>query len=129
MSDEEKDGVGYGRPPRKTRWKPGQSGNSKRRYAARKLNPLELLEKQLGALITITSNGEDRKVSKLEAILWQLYAKMLSGDRRALAVLTKYEKFGALNSKRTVELVFVDNDYTQALADGAPLKAKDDENE
>jgi hypothetical protein len=122
MSDEEDEKVGYGRPPMKNRWKPGESGN-KPRNTARKPNPLELLERKLAERITITSKGEDRKVSKLEAILLQLYTKMLSGDRRALAVLTKYEKFGALNSKKAVEFVFVENDYTQAFADRAP---KDD---
>jgi hypothetical protein len=120
MSDEEDEKPGYGRPPMKNRWKLGQSGNSGRRNTARKPDPLQLLERKLAERITITSNGEDRKVSKLEAILWQLYAKMLSGDRRALAVLTKYEKFAALNSKKAVELVFVENDYTQAFADRAP---------
>ena len=125
MSDEEDEKVGYGRPPMKTRWKRGQSGNSGRRHSTGKPNPLELLERKLAEriTITITSNGEDRKVSKLEAILWQLYMKMLSGDRRALVVLMKYEKFGALNSKKAVEFVFVEDDYTQAFADRAP---KDD---
>jgi hypothetical protein len=66
-------------------------------------------------------------VSKLEAILWQLYRKMLSGERRALAVWLKYAKFFAQDSETKVVIEFVDNDYTRALAAQASKKRTDDE--
>jgi hypothetical protein len=119
--------VGYGRPPRKSRWKLGETGNRKRRYSNRRPSALEFLEKQLAEPVPITIGDEDHKVSKLEAILWQLYRKMLSGERRALAVWLKYAKFFAQDSETKVVIEFVDNDYTRALAAQASKKRTDDE--
>jgi Family of unknown function (DUF5681) len=119
--------VGYRRPPRKTRWKPGQSGNPKRRYSARRYSALEFLEKQLNELVMVTSGGADLKVSKFEAILWQLHRKILSGDRRALAAWLKYEKVVERNSEIKVKIEFIDNGYTQALsAQGAKKRANNE---
>jgi hypothetical protein len=75
----------------------------------------------------MTSEGVSRKVSKLEAILWQLYLKMLSGDRRALAVWLKYAKSFAQDSETKVVPQFVEDDYTLALAAKASKKRTDDE--
>ena len=119
--------VGYGRPPRKNRWKPGETGNRKRRYANRRPSGLEFLEKQLADPVSITIGDETHKASRLEAILWQLYRKMLSGERRALAVWLKYAKFFAQDSETKVVIEFVDNDYTRALAAQASKKRADDE--
>ena len=126
-SDSKKERVGYGQTPRKTRWKPGQPGNPKRRYPARRLSALDFLEKQLADSVPITSEDTDSKISKLEAILLQLYRKMLSGDRRALAVWLKYAKFFAQNSETKVEIEFVENDYTRALTAKASKKETDDD--
>jgi Family of unknown function (DUF5681) len=123
MSDHSDDEpVGYGRPPRKTRWKPGQSGNPKRRYSRRRYSALEFLEKQLNDFVIVTSGEVDLKVSKFEAILWQLHRKMLSGDRRALAVWLKYEKFVEQNSETKLKIEFIDTGYTQALSAQASKK-------
>jgi len=119
--------VGYGRPPRKNRWKPGETGHRKRRYSNRRPSALEFLEKQLAEPVPITIGDEDHKVSKLEAILWQLYRKMLSGERRALAVWLKYAKFFAQDSETKVAIEYVENDYTRALAAQASKKRTDDE--
>jgi hypothetical protein len=117
MTDDSDDElVGCGRPPKHSRWLKGQTGNRKRQYARRKISPLELIEKELAELIPITSTDGDQKVPKLMAILLQLNQKMLLGDRRALAVLMKFEALAARNSEQKVQLEYVDNDYTQALS-------------
>ena len=118
--------VGYGRPPRKNRWKPGETGNRKRRYSNRRPSALEFLEKQLAEPVPITIGDENHKVSKLEAILWQLYRKMHSGERRALAVWLKYAKFFAQDSETKVVIEFVDNDSTRALAAQAKKRTNDE---
>jgi hypothetical protein len=114
--------VGYGRPPRKTRWKPGQNGNPKRRCSRRRHSALEFLQKQLDDLVMVTGGEAELKVSKFEAILWQLYQKMLSGNGRALAVWLKYKKFVEQNSEAKLKIEFIDNGYTQALSTRAPKK-------
>jgi hypothetical protein len=55
----------------------------------------------------VTGGEAGLKVSKFEAILWQLYRKMLSGDRRALAVWLKYKKFVEHNSEAKVKIEFI----------------------
>jgi hypothetical protein len=122
MSNSDDGAVGYRQPPRKTRWKSGQSGNPKRRYSTRRYSALEFLEKQLDEVVMVTSGEADLKVSKFEAILWQLCRKVLSGDRRALGVLLKYEKFVQQNLETTVKIEFIDNGYTQALSARASKK-------
>jgi Family of unknown function (DUF5681) len=121
------DPVGYGRTPRRTRWKPGQCGNPKRRYSARRYSALQFLEKQLNDLVMVTRGETDLKVSKFEAILWQLHRKILSGDRRALAVWLKYEKFVEQNSETNLKIEFIDNGYTQALSAQGKKKRTGDE--
>jgi Family of unknown function (DUF5681) len=128
MADEsDHEPVGYGRPPRKCRWKPGETGNRKRRYSNRRPSALEFLENQLAEPVPITIGDDDHKVSRLEAILWQLYRKMLSGERRALAVWLKYAKFFEQDSETKVAIEFVDNDYTRALAAQASKTGTNDE--
>jgi hypothetical protein len=45
--------------------------------------------------------------------------KGVSGNQRALKVLLKYQEFARQNSEPRLEVTFVDNDYTRALA-GVP---------
>ncbi len=80
--------VGYGRPPKRSRFKPGQSGNPKGRPKGRK-NIHTILEETLFRLVTITENGRKRKVPAIEALFLSLLRKSLDGDMRALEKLTK----------------------------------------
>ncbi len=80
--------VGYGRPPKRGRFKPGQSGNPKGRPRGRK-NIHTILEETLFRLVTITENGRKRKVPAIEALFLSLLRKSLDGDMRAFEKLTK----------------------------------------
>ncbi len=80
--------VGYGRPPKRSRFKPGQSGNPKGRPRGRK-NIHTILEETLFRLVTITENGRKRKVPAIEALFLSLLRKSLDGDMRAFEKLTK----------------------------------------
>jgi hypothetical protein len=110
--------VGYGRPPKETRWKKGQSGNPKRRYPARSHNTVEMIDRFFSTQVGLSVNGEEKKVSTLEAIILQLWLREIAGDRRALDVRLKYEAFARATSEPSVEMIFVDNAYTRALASG-----------
>jgi hypothetical protein len=118
---------GYKRPPEKGRWKKGQSGNPRRRYPARSISAVEMIDGELLRPIDIVENGETRRVSTLEAIVLQLWRKEVSGDRRALSVRLKYQEFARQNAKQGVEITFVDSDYTRALAAGGPTASTADE--
>ena len=80
--------VGYGRPPKRGRFKPGQSGNPKGRPRGRK-NIRTIFEETLYKPVTVTENGRKRKAPAIEALFLSLLRKSLDGDMRALEKLTK----------------------------------------
>jgi len=85
--DDERDyEVGYGKPPRHTRFEPGRSGNPRGRPPSAK-NIKTLLSKALNELVVVTEPGGRRKVSKREAIVTQLVKRSAKGDYKAIQIL------------------------------------------
>jgi hypothetical protein len=82
-------GVGYAKPPRKNRFKPGKSGNPKGRPKGSK-NFTTVLEKELRAHVAITENGRQGKATKLEAMVKQIVNRAASGDSKAMQALLKH---------------------------------------
>ena len=78
--------VGYGKPPRHTRFAKGQSGNPRGRPCGAK-NFNTLLEEALDETVTVTENGGRRKVSKRQAIVTQLVNRSATADFRAIKIL------------------------------------------
>ena len=78
--------VGYGKPPRHTRFAKGQSGNPRGRPCGAK-NFTTLLEEALHEPVTVTENGGRRKVSKRQAIVTQLVNRSATADFRAIKIL------------------------------------------
>jgi hypothetical protein len=126
-SDGDEDRTGYGKPPKHTRWKDGESGNPERRYPKRVETTVELIDRLLLKPVDITVGEKSRRVTTLEAILFRLWQKEVHGDSRALKIRLKYQEFARQFSKPRVEIVFVDNEYTTAFA-AIPLD-KDEEDE
>lgn len=97
--------VGYGKPPKHSRWKKGQSGNPKRRYRRPKRGVVELIDDLLAQQIEIVENGAARRVPILQAIITQLWIKEMSGSRRALAVRLQYQDFARSQRKDWPEII------------------------
>jgi hypothetical protein len=76
--------VGPGRPPLNTRFRKGQSGNPGGRY---KKNMPALLVDALNETVSITINGEQRQITKREAVVHQLVNKSTTADLRATKML------------------------------------------
>ncbi len=74
--------VGYKKPPRRTRFAKGQSGNPKGRPKGAK-GLANLVTKIGRERIRVQVNGRPRTVTKLEAIVMQLANKAISGEDRA----------------------------------------------
>ena len=74
--------TGYGKPPKHTRFKPGQSGNRHGRPKGTQNLKVDLAE-ELAERIAISERGHRRGVSKQRGMLKQLIAKALRGDVRA----------------------------------------------
>jgi len=87
---EYKDGeyeVGYGKPPKHTRFSKGSSGNPRGRPRGAK-NWATLVRGAVFAQVEVRENGRPiRRISKLEAAVTQLVNKAASGNLRALAFL------------------------------------------
>jgi len=75
--------VGYGKPPKLTRFRKGESGNPKGRPKGT-LNMATVLARTLREKVIINENGQRKSLTKLEAAVKQLVNKAASGDLRAL---------------------------------------------
>ena len=85
--DDERDyEVGYGKPPRHTRFVKGQSGNPRGRPPGAK-NLKTLLTEALNEPVIVTENGGRRKITKREAIITQLVNRSATADWRAIKIL------------------------------------------
>jgi hypothetical protein len=78
--------VGYGRPPRHTRFKKGRSGNPRGRSPGSR-NLSTLLCETLNEPVIVAENGGRRKISKRQAIIKQLVNQSAKGDWRAAKLL------------------------------------------
>lgn len=74
--------VGYGRPPRRSRFKKGRSGNPRGREKGRQNYRTEFL-RELGEKVTVTENGLPRKLSKQTLTIKRMVADAIKGDSKA----------------------------------------------
>jgi hypothetical protein len=94
MTDEANDdaiAVGYKKPPRHSRFQPGQSGNPRgRQKGVRNLSTD--VKRTLEVPVRLNDQGKTRRVSTQEAALLRLREKALMGDLRALAQILDLAK-------------------------------------
>ena len=78
--------VGYCKPPRNSRFKPGESGNPRGRPRGC-LNLETVLQRALEEKVVINENGRCKVMTKLEAAVMQLVNKAAAGDGKAMHYL------------------------------------------
>ena len=78
--------IGYGKPPKDTQFKKGQSGNPKGRPKGTKNFKTDLKE-ELAEQVLISEDGKRRPVSKQRALIKRVTQKGLVGDIRAIGML------------------------------------------
>jgi hypothetical protein len=94
-NDDADDDVGYKRPPKHTRFQPGQSGNAAGRRKNVRNFKTDLME-ELREMIVIRENGRERKISKQRAFIKALVTAAIKSDVRAInAVVACTRNFGA----------------------------------
>jgi|SRR5262245_12502094 len=88
--------VGYGKPPKASRFKSGTSGNAKGRPKGSK-NLKTLIRRALTSTIAIQEGSRTRWVSKIEGVvLRQLQDALKGNDRAAMAVIKMAIQMGLL---------------------------------
>ena len=86
LDDESAYAVGYGKPPRHSRFEPGQSGNPRGRLPGSK-NLSSLLKKDLDEPVIVVENNRRRRIAKREAIVKQFVNQSAKGDLKATQLL------------------------------------------
>lgn len=81
--------VGYCKPPGRTRFVKGQSGNPKGRPKGSQ-SLATILTKVGRQRVKVTENGRTRDITKSEAAVLQLWNKVVSGDLNAARVLQSW---------------------------------------
>ena len=110
-------GVGYRKPPKRTQFRKGVSGNPAGRPAGRR-NLATVLEETLNESVVVTEGGEKRTVTKMEAAVKRMVRKATSGNIHAFRVLSAL----VLSSEEsapgltTSELAASDQKILQSLA-------------
>ena len=90
-TDPPEEAVGYKRPPRRTQFKPGQSGNPQGR--PRKTETVaEVFSRQLNKKIELNDGGKMQTMTLLEAIAMQHTRKAAKGDVKSTRLVLEIVK-------------------------------------
>jgi len=94
MAEEKDYQVGYGRPPKATRFQEGQSGNPKGRPKG-SLNAATLMQQLMAERISVVEKGGRKKVMPMmEVVLRRLLNKAASGDLKAAPLVLRIAEQG-----------------------------------
>ena len=74
--------AGYGKPPRGSQFRKGQSGNPKGRPKGKRNSEIPY-DHVLGQMVTVREDGRQRRITAAEAFILQLTQKGLAGDSAA----------------------------------------------
>ena len=117
MNDDETYEVGFGKPPRRTQFAKGKSGNPRGRPKGA-LNVATMLERILEEEVIITQNGRRRTVTKLQAAIIQLTDKATGGDLKALQLLTSLLRSAEERGSQDVVPNSVNDDLDKKVVSG-----------
>jgi len=88
--------VGFGRPPKSTRFAKGKSGNPNGRPKGSK--NLATLFREIGEeQVTVTEGGRTRNIKKSHAVIVQLTNKAVSGERWAIQTYLQTDRTYSLS--------------------------------
>jgi hypothetical protein len=86
--DDDDASVGYGKPPKHSRFKPGQSGNPKGRKGSGDFNNWENpIQKYMLEPVSVTVKGKKQKIPVVDALIRSAIARAMGGCTKHLKVL------------------------------------------
>jgi hypothetical protein len=78
--------IGYGRPPERTRFKPGQSGNPNGRPVGRP-SAKTTVARVINEKVSVREGQKTRNITKLEAMVQAHALKAIKGDARSASIV------------------------------------------
>ncbi len=110
-------GVGYGRPPKTSRFKKGKSGNPRGRPKSLRNFKTDFTA-ALKAPVRVTESGKARTISTQQAVIARLREKALNGDVRALdRIITLSIELGETAQESKSNLSMQDRDILDRYGD------------
>jgi hypothetical protein len=110
--------VGYRKPPKRTQFPKGQSGNPRGRPKGSGNFQTAIL-KELKRRVPITEDGKRKKITKREAVAKQLVNKAAAGDPKAIPVLLNetrsYEAAAAATAAQPESMTEEDQKVAQGI--------------
>jgi hypothetical protein len=85
--------VGYGRPPKHSRFQPGQSGNSRGKPAGAR-HPATILKRALLEKVPVKQNGREIMITKLDAFIAQIINDAMRPEYFSVQLLFKHAGLG-----------------------------------
>jgi hypothetical protein len=119
--------VGYGSPPVKNQFKPGQSGNTKGRPKGIK-NTVTMLNEILNSKVIVTDNDKKMKMSRRGVILTQAVSKAMKGDLKAVSILFPVMLESDINSEEKQKVLEVLKNEDKELIKNALKRINGDKN-
>jgi hypothetical protein len=88
INNEDDNRIGYGKPPKRTRFKPGQSGNPRGRPRSVDLKQWESpMHKYMLDPVTVTVGGKKQKMPGVDALMKGAIMRALGGCTKHLKIL------------------------------------------
>jgi hypothetical protein len=113
MTGHDTTGIGYGRPPLHSRFKPGESGNPQGRRKGALSFKSDLLD-ELSETIAVPEASGEVRITKQRAIVKQLVAASIAGDAKAASALGQFVDKGLIVGFARVRLLIAEEFGAQA---------------
>lgn len=122
------DAVGYGRPPKHSQFKKGQSGNPRGRPKGR-FSLLTSIERFLNERVSVTLNGQRQVIRRRDLLVTQWINGAMTGNTQARAQLLPYlERLGASQEIDREVSDAIETEIIQAFAQRFKSAKTDEEN-
>jgi len=94
--------IGYGKPPKHSRFQPGYSGNPRGKPAGAQ-HPATILRRTLLEFVVVKHQGRETKTSKLKVFIAQIINQAMRADYYSVLLLFRYAGLGFKLSEATRE--------------------------